>query len=68
MIHTTRTSKELRKRILETRNGCDKKCNECILFTENNRCVYDYLKKQNEWARNRHIEFGKLLERKTDET
>lgn len=60
--------KDYRQHLIETRNGCDKNCKECILYTSRNRCIYEAQEKWQEWAKNRHIEFGKLLERKTDET
>lgn len=53
---------DYRKRILETRDTCDKKCDTCIL-NNNKRCIYDFLKLWKKWACEQHQKLGDEMKR-----
>lgn len=57
---TTLNGSQVRKRILETRDGCDKKCDTCVLSLKDG-CVYDWLNAWQEWNKQRRIDFQKVV-------
>lgn len=53
------SGKEFRKRLRETKNGCDKNCKTCCLY--NKRCIYEAMRSYYARAEKQHIEFEKVI-------
>ena len=56
------TAKELIDLMEETKDSCDKNCEECGLFLpQNDLCFHEWHKKWQEWNREKHKRFGEKL-------
>ena len=53
-----KTNEEFLKRYRETMNGCDKRCKECLLFTD--ECLHKFMDRWEIWKEKQHKEFEKF--------